>query len=155
MKENAAIKEIGFLTNPIWLSPASYQCSPRQDWGLPIGLAGRDKDRRMLSPVPPRQRISYSNKFENVCYWLVSWLVDFVCSSAGRKDAFKEGGQSKHHSSFQNKLSDSLLALPSVPFLAFEAQTFVAGSIPVPKQGNQQEESCSFGCLIRSPLSVH
>lgn len=64
-------------------------------------IAGRDKDRRMLSPVPPRQRISNSNKFENVCYWLVSWLVDFVCSSAGRKDAFKEGGQSKHHSSFQ------------------------------------------------------
>ena len=27
-----------------------------------------------------------------MCYWLVSWLVDFVCSSAGRKDAFKEGG---------------------------------------------------------------
>ena len=64
-------------------------------------IAGWDKDRRMLSPVPPRQRISYSNKLWNVCYWLVSWLVDFVCSSAGRKDAFKEGGQSKHHSSFQ------------------------------------------------------
>lgn len=50
-------------------------------------IAGRDKDRRMLSPVPPRQRISYSNKLQNVCYWLVSWLVDFVCSSAGRKDS--------------------------------------------------------------------
>lgn len=63
-------------------------------------IAGRDKDRRMLSPVPPRQRISYSNKLQNVCYWLVSWLVDFDgnqinliepqdCSVTGRQERDK------------------------------------------------------------------
>ena len=63
MKENAAK----------WISHEPYLVKSRllpmlAETGLGTSnrpctaIAGRDKDRRMLSPVPPRQRISYSNK---------------------------------------------------------------------------------------------